>query len=125
MKFQKMLYRNVMFFIEFVILFQAKIVETLLGFEVTSVACGASHVVAITNEHEVFTWGRGDNGRLGTGSAENVCTPVAVLVPDNCKPVEAFCGSDCSVIVSLEGAMMCCGSNRWKTRTIIVSPTRC
>ncbi|MEQ2205562.1 hypothetical protein XENOCAPTIV_003550, partial [Xenoophorus captivus] len=26
------------------------------------VSCGASHVLAVTNEREVFAWGRGDNG---------------------------------------------------------------
>ena len=88
--------------------------EKLLGFEVTSVACGASHVVAVTNEHEVFTWGRGDNGRLGTGSAENACTPVMVGIPEGCKPVQAFCGSDCSVVVADDGSMLSCGSNRFE-----------
>ena len=43
-------------------LLQAKIVEALLGFEVIQVSCGASHVLAVTNDYEVFSWGRGDNG---------------------------------------------------------------
>ena len=41
---------------------QAKIVEALLGYEVQQVSCGQSHVMAVTNENEVFAWGRGDNG---------------------------------------------------------------
>lgn len=41
---------------------QAKIVEALLGFEVVHVACGSSHVIAVTGDSEVFVWGRGDNG---------------------------------------------------------------
>ena len=45
------------------VLLQAKIVEALLGFEVIQVSCGASHVLAVTNDYEVFSWGRGDNGR--------------------------------------------------------------
>ena len=44
------------------LLLQAKIVEALLGFEVIQVSCGASHVLAVTNDYEVFSWGRGDNG---------------------------------------------------------------
>ena len=43
---------------------QAKIVEALLGYEVEQVSCGQSHVMAVTNEHEVFAWGRGDNGKI-------------------------------------------------------------
>lgn len=41
---------------------QPKIVEALLGYEITQVACGASHILAVSNEGEVFAWGRGDNG---------------------------------------------------------------
>ena len=47
-------------------LIQAKIVEKLLGCEVVQVSCGASHVIAITNEHEVYAWGRGENGECYT-----------------------------------------------------------
>lgn len=36
--------------------------EALLGYELVQVSCGASHVLAMTNEREVFAWGRGDNG---------------------------------------------------------------
>lgn len=36
--------------------------EALLGYELVQVSCGASHVLAVTNEREVFSWGRGDNG---------------------------------------------------------------
>lgn len=43
---------------------QPKIVEALLGYELVQVSCGASHVLAVTNEREVFSWGRGDNGKL-------------------------------------------------------------
>ena len=43
-------------------LFQAKIVERLLGFEIEEVSCGSAHVMAVTNDGEVFAWGRGDAG---------------------------------------------------------------
>ena len=41
---------------------QAKIVERLLGFEIEVVSCGSAHVMAVTNDGEVFAWGRGDAG---------------------------------------------------------------
>lgn len=47
--------------------FQPKIVEALLGYELVQVSCGASHVLAVTNEREVFAWGRGDNGTVKHG----------------------------------------------------------
>jgi len=39
-------------------------VEALLGFEVTAVSCGTSHIFAVTNDHDVFAWGRADNGMV-------------------------------------------------------------
>ncbi|PVD23797.1 hypothetical protein C0Q70_17071 [Pomacea canaliculata] len=92
---------------------QAKIVEALLGYEVVQVSCGASHVLAVTNEHEIFAWGRGDNaGRLGLGNEESSPAPQPVAVPDDVRPCSVHCGVDCSVIRTLDGALLCCGSNR-------------
>ncbi|XP_035826052.1 serine/threonine-protein kinase Nek8 isoform X2 [Aplysia californica] len=92
---------------------QAKIVEALLGYEVTQVSCGASHVLAVTNEHEVFAWGRGDNGRLGLGSYESTASPKPVPVGQNVHPCSVHCGMDCSVILTLENSLLCSGSNRY------------
>ncbi|XP_033279262.1 serine/threonine-protein kinase Nek8 isoform X4 [Orcinus orca] len=46
---------------------QPTIVEALLGYEMVQVACGASHVLALSTERELFAWGRGD-GALACGS---------------------------------------------------------
>ncbi|XP_032129301.1 serine/threonine-protein kinase Nek8-like isoform X1 [Sapajus apella] len=43
---------------------QPTIVEDLLGYEMVQVACGASHVLALSTERELFAWGRGDGGKL-------------------------------------------------------------
>lgn len=56
-------------------LFQPKIVEALLGYELIQVSCGASHVLAVTNEREVFAWGRGENGKWFTLYTQSVCSP--------------------------------------------------
>ncbi|GFO13285.1 serine/threonine-protein kinase nek8 [Plakobranchus ocellatus] len=92
---------------------QAKIVEALLGYEVVQVSCGASHVLAVTNEHEVFAWGRGDNGRLGLGDYASCTSPQPVSVPEGCRPCSVHCGMDCSVILTLERMLLCSGSNRY------------
>merc|ERR1712117_825299 len=42
---------------------QLKIVEALIGCEVMSLDCGSNHVVALTTDQEIFSWGIGDNGR--------------------------------------------------------------
>jgi hypothetical protein len=40
-------------------------VDALRGVGVRQIACGSGHTVVLTTEGEVFTWGRGDDGRLG------------------------------------------------------------
>lgn len=39
--------------------------------DVIAMAAGPHHVVAVGNDGEVFTWGRGANGRLGRESDDN------------------------------------------------------
>ncbi|XP_035698278.1 serine/threonine-protein kinase Nek8-like isoform X2 [Branchiostoma floridae] len=91
---------------------QAKIVEALLGFEVTLVSCGATHVMAVTNEHEVFSWGRGDHGRLGLGNRESYSTPQPVPIPSPHLVKSVHCGVDCSILLTTDNRLLGCGSNR-------------
>ncbi|XP_075928824.1 serine/threonine-protein kinase Nek8-like isoform X1 [Petromyzon marinus] len=76
---------------------QPKIVEALLGYEITQMSCGMSHILAVSNEQEVFAWGRGDNGRLGLGNQELHVCPQPVAVPPPYEPCTAHCGIDCSM----------------------------
>ncbi|KAJ8280779.1 hypothetical protein GJAV_G00058890 [Gymnothorax javanicus] len=92
---------------------QPKIVEALLGYELVQVSCGASHVLAVTNEREVFAWGRGDNGRLGLGSQDTHNCPQQVCVRAGFETQRVLCGVDCSMIISTQSAILACGSNRF------------
>ncbi|XP_077578875.1 serine/threonine-protein kinase Nek8 [Stigmatopora nigra] len=92
---------------------QPKIVEALLGYELVQVSCGASHVLAVTNEREVFAWGRGENGRLGLGSQDTHNCPQQVCLPTQFEPQRVLCGVDCSMIVSAGNRIIACGSNRF------------
>lgn len=42
-------------------------VDALRGVGVRQIACGSGHTVVLTIDGEVYTWGRGDDGRLGHG----------------------------------------------------------
>ncbi|XP_029142645.1 serine/threonine-protein kinase Nek8 [Protobothrops mucrosquamatus] len=92
---------------------QPKIVEALLGYEITRAACGASHVLALSSEGEVFTWGRGDNGRLGLGSLESHSSPQLVPLPSGFDAQEVLCGIDASMILTSKNQILACGSNRY------------
>ncbi|XP_034025089.1 serine/threonine-protein kinase Nek8 [Thalassophryne amazonica] len=92
---------------------QPKIVEALLGYELIQVACGASHVLAVTNEREVFAWGRGDNGRLGLGTQDTHNSPQQMCLPVEFEAHKLVCGVDCSMIISTHNSIVACGSNRF------------
>uniref|UniRef100_A0A3Q3R0R4 Serine/threonine-protein kinase Nek8 n=1 Tax=Monopterus albus TaxID=43700 RepID=A0A3Q3R0R4_MONAL len=92
---------------------QPKIVEALLGYELVQVSCGASHVLAVTNEREVFAWGRGDNGRLGLGTQDTNNSPRQVCLPVEFEAQRLVCGVDCSMIISTQYSIVACGSNRF------------
>ncbi|OWK59905.1 Serine/threonine-protein kinase Nek8 [Lonchura striata] len=91
---------------------QPKIVEALLGYEMVQVACGASHVLAVSNEREVFAWGRGDNGRLGLGTVECHNCPQQVTVPPEHEAQRVICGIDSSMVLTVKNQILACGSNR-------------
>uniref|UniRef100_A0A8C9XTL7 non-specific serine/threonine protein kinase n=1 Tax=Sander lucioperca TaxID=283035 RepID=A0A8C9XTL7_SANLU len=92
---------------------QPKIVEALLGYELVQVSCGASHVLAVTNEREVFAWGRGDNGRLGLGTQDTHNSPQQVCLPVEFEAQRVMCGVDCSMTISTQYSIVTCGSNRF------------
>nr|GEX45412.1 PH, RCC1 and FYVE domains-containing protein 1-like [Tanacetum cinerariifolium] len=52
--------------------------DKLVGEFVEEIACGAYHLAVLTTRSEVFTWGKGANGRLGHGDMEDRNTPTLV-----------------------------------------------
>ncbi|KAI3820050.1 hypothetical protein L1987_13906 [Smallanthus sonchifolius] len=50
----------------------------LVNSPVEEIACGAYHVAVLTSKNEVYTWGKGANGRLGHGDVEDCKTPTIV-----------------------------------------------
>nr|XP_057930110.1 E3 ubiquitin-protein ligase HERC2 isoform X4 [Doryrhamphus excisus] len=63
------------------------------GKQVVHVACGSTYSAAITADGELYTWGRGNYGRLGHGSSEDQTTPVLVTALKGLKVVDVACGS--------------------------------
>ncbi|XP_070591604.1 serine/threonine-protein kinase Nek8 isoform X5 [Erythrolamprus reginae] len=97
----------------FVDVSQPKIVEALLGYEISQVASGASHVLALSSEGEAFAWGRGDNGRLGLGNQEPHNSPQQVPLPTGYEAQKVLCGIDASMILTSSHQILACGSNRY------------
>ncbi|KAG6406425.1 hypothetical protein SASPL_134025 [Salvia splendens] len=68
--------------------------DALVGQFVEQISCGTHHVAVVTGRNEVFTWGKGANGRLGHGDLEdrNVPTMVETLKDTHVKSI--VCGSN-------------------------------
>uniref|UniRef100_A0AAY4E4J6 E3 ubiquitin-protein ligase HERC2 n=1 Tax=Denticeps clupeoides TaxID=299321 RepID=A0AAY4E4J6_9TELE len=63
------------------------------GKHVTHIACGSTYSAAITGDGELYTWGRGNYGRLGHGSSEDHTSPTLVTALKGLKVVDVACGS--------------------------------
>lgn len=72
-----------------------KPVTELRGKCIVEIACGSLHCVAVTESHDVYTWGDNDEGQLGDGSTNAIPRPklVTALQGDvfldrkNCHPL--------------------------------------
>jgi len=52
-----------------------KLIEKLQDLDIVKVHCGSQFSIALTKDGQVYTWGKGDNQRLGHGTEEHVRYP--------------------------------------------------
>lgn len=68
-------------------------VDVLKDKGVVQICCGSGHTVVLTGEGEVYTWGRGDDGRLGHGDNGWKYVPRVVEALRGKNIVQVTCGS--------------------------------
>nr|VDD11433.1 unnamed protein product [Brassica rapa] len=68
--------------------------DRLVGEFVEEIASGDHHVAVLTSRNEVFTWGKGSNGRLGHGDTEDRKTPTLVEALKERHVKSISCGSN-------------------------------
>ena len=51
-------------------------------------------------------------GRLGLGTQDSHNTPQPVSFPETLRPCSVHCGVDCSMVLTLDNKLLCCGNNR-------------
>ncbi|XP_059454219.1 PH, RCC1 and FYVE domains-containing protein 1-like [Corylus avellana] len=73
----------------------------LAGESVEDIACGAYHVAVLTSRNEVYTWGKGANGRLGHGDVEDRKTPTLVEALKDRHVKYIACGSNYTAAICL------------------------
>ncbi|CAA0831639.1 Regulator of chromosome condensation (RCC1) family with FYVE zinc finger domain [Striga hermonthica] len=61
---------------------------------VEEISCGAYHVAVLTSKNEVYTWGKGANGRLGHGDLEDRKSPMLVEGLKDRHVKSIACGSN-------------------------------
>ncbi|KAI3794199.1 hypothetical protein L1987_36828 [Smallanthus sonchifolius] len=85
-------------------------VQGLSGLKLVDVAAGGWHSTALTDEGEVYGWGRGEHGRLGFGddkSSKMVPQQVQLLAGEDI--VQVSCGGTHSVALTRDGRMFSFG----------------
>jgi len=75
--------------------------EKLVGEFVEEIACGAYHVAVLTSRSEVYTWGKGTNGRLGHGDVEDRKSPTFVEALKDRHVKSVACGSNFTAAICI------------------------
>ena len=47
---------------------------------IVTMACGSGHILAVTENHELFSWGCGSYGALGFGTREDIWEPRQLII---------------------------------------------
>ncbi|XP_044478340.1 PH, RCC1 and FYVE domains-containing protein 1-like [Mangifera indica] len=68
---------------------------------VQEIACGAYHVAVLTSRTEVYTWGKGANGRLGHGDTEDRNSPSLVEALKDKQVKSIVCGTNFTAAICL------------------------
>ncbi|XP_030959632.1 PH, RCC1 and FYVE domains-containing protein 1-like [Quercus lobata] len=68
---------------------------------VEEIACGAYHVAVLTARTEVYTWGKGANGRLGHGDIDDRNSPTLVEALRDKQVKSIACGTNFTAAICL------------------------
>ena len=74
-------------------------------------ACGAFHVAAVTEDGELFTWGRGMDAQLATGGLANELLPRRIGLLGGFRVVAAAAGHSHTAAVTEDGALWTWGDS--------------
>lgn len=68
---------------------------------IVEIACGAYHVAVLTSRTEVYTWGKGANGRLGHGDIDDRNVPSLVEALKDKQVKSIACGTNFTAAICL------------------------
>ena len=97
-------------------------IPVVTTFDAVDVSCVSEHVVALSRDGAVYTWGKGDKGKLGIGrlpafnfqrneSAASTYVPFPVRVPDLSEITAIKAGHEHSLALRSDGTVLAWGEN--------------
>ncbi|XP_001946936.3 serine/threonine-protein kinase Nek8 [Acyrthosiphon pisum] len=89
-----------------------KLIDFLLKVDVVKISCGNYHLAALTNEGQLYTWGRGNHGQLGLGNLQDCCFPILVNWHLDEKIGSIKCGPECTAVITDCQNVYACGLNK-------------
>jgi len=91
------------------------LVSTLagLGVKIVKACCGQQHVIAMSSDGAVYSWGLGVLGQLGHGDCVDSGLPRPIQYFEGHTVVDIACGSHHSVVVTSAGQVFTFGSSEY------------
>ena len=93
--------------------FEPKLIEALRGVRVVAIEAGTAHSMALTDEGEVLTFGRGAMGCHGHIDQEGQLVPKVIEALSGVRVVAMAAGSYHSMVLTDEGAVLSFGAGRY------------
>ncbi|TVU11963.1 hypothetical protein EJB05_45575 [Eragrostis curvula] len=80
-----------------------KALESTFLLDIRTIACGSKHLVLVTKQGEIYSWGEESGGRLGHGVDADVCHPKLISTLSGITIESASCGEFHTCAVSFCG----------------------
>lgn len=88
--------------------------NTQISINFSKVSCGGTHIIALSHDNKIYTWGTNSFGQLGNGSYQKQQTPSIITISTNeyldinCKYISA--GYSTSSFITESGRIYSCGA---------------
>ncbi|KAF5280125.1 hypothetical protein FQR65_LT15074 [Abscondita terminalis] len=87
------------------------IIDYLITTCIVQVACGTSHVLALSSANKLYSWGSSSYGQLGLGHEKFCNLPTIVDLPKEVKPTNIFANYFSSAFLDSNKDLYVCGDN--------------
>lgn len=77
-----------------------------------AVNSGGKHCLALSSDGEVFSWGEGEDGKLGHGNRDSYDRPKLIETLTGIGVIDIACGSAHSACITSQGHVLTWGKGR-------------